>query len=102
MEKLKLNYEGFEQYLFDSIETSDYGGYAFKFDNYYGALVTINGFGITGDDTWNLEIVKFDEKLDAIISSDFDIKQYPHTIGIIENRLTNMEVRNYLAKIKEL
>lgn len=94
----KLDYEGYEQNLFNKVESDElrHAEYLFKFDNDYGAFINLGAYY-----SWKLEIVRFDSKLDALKS--LGVIQYPHSIGYVTNEeLTDEEVRNLLAKIKEL
>lgn len=139
MKNLKLNYEGFEEYLVEREDSSTRIGlrklpgvrYVFRFENNYGASVVkhLGSYGYD-QDLWELAVVRFgkydelcvedfenhgyddelEELLDAMESDEDDededdvyILTYDTPItDDVEGHLTDEDVRNLLARIKEL
>lgn len=99
---LNLNYEGFEENLFQRDNHSWFEGiqYIFKFDNGYGASV-IKHFGSYGHekDLWELAVVEFRETGSEI--SHHLCYDTPITDDVI-GYLTDREIREYLQQIKDL
>ena len=95
---LNLNYEGFETNLIS--KEPSFGGvqYRFKFDNRYGASVIKHKYSYgSADDLWELAVLGYSAvyprgklTFDTPITED------------VEGYLTDEEVRNLLAQIKEL
>lgn len=95
---LNLNYEGFETNLIS--EEPSFGGvqYRFKFDNGYGASVIKHKYSYgSEDDLWELAVLdSFDVGPKGMLTYDTPITED------VEGYLTDEEVRNLLAQIKEL
>lgn len=96
---LKLNYEGYEQNLVYTNRLLNGIQYVFKFENDYGASV-IKHDGSYGhrDDLWELAVAKFGDADKRDWHLDYDTEITDDVIG----SLTDEEVRNLLARIKEL
>ena len=128
MKNLNLNYEGFEEYLVEREDSPTRIGlrklpgvrYVFRFENNYGASVVkhLGSYGYD-QDLWELAVIRFgkydcdeelEELLDAMESDDEDededdvyILTYDTPItDDIEGHLTDEDVQNLLARIKEL
>lgn len=97
MENLNLNYEGFEQYLVETNSLFDGIQYVFKFENNYGASVVKHG-GSYGhsQDLWELAVLMYDDLNNRELCYDTPITED------VEGYLTDENVRDLLAKIKEL
>lgn len=96
---LKLNYEGYEQNL--AYTKSYMGGiqYVFKFDNGYGAsVIKHNGSYGHHKDLWELAVLKFNGESHYDWNLNYDTEITDDVIG----GLTDEEVRDLLARIKEL
>ena len=97
MKNLNLNYEGFENYLVEREKHTCLVRYYFRFENGYSALVVkmLNTLYYP-EDLWELGVMKFyddgrcDLACDVLMGDDI----YDH--------LTDEDVRNLLARIKEL
>ena len=93
----KLNYEGFESYLYTFGSCWEGIQYIFKFENSYGAsIVKHDGSYGHERDLWELAVIKFssDEEWHLIYSTE--ITDY------VLGWLTDEEVKELLARIKEL
>ena len=110
MKNLNLNYEGFEKYLVEREDNPTRIGlrklpgvrYVFRFENNYGASVVkhLGSYGYD-QDLWELAVIRFgkyDEDEDDVYILTYDT---PITDDI-EGHLTDEDVRNLLARIKEL
>ena len=106
MKNLNLNYEGFEEYLVERKDRSMTNlrfekepgvMYVFRFENNYGASI-IKLFGSYGyeENLWELAVIQFDE------DNEYDITYDTPITKDVEGRLTDEDVRNLLARIKEL
>lgn len=105
MKHLNLNYEGFEEYLVKRKDiptiywTEEAPGvrYVFRFENNYGASI-IKLFGSYGyeEDLWELAVIQFNEDGKYYLTDDTPITED------VEGYLTDEDVRNLLARIKEL
>ena len=105
MKDLNLNYEGFEEYLVERKDRStticlrEQPGvqYVFRFENNYGASVVkhLGSYGYD-QDLWELAVIQFDEDGKCDLTYDTPITDD------VEGYLTDEDVRNLLARIKEL
>lgn len=99
---LNLNYEGFENYLIERKEISEFFGgvqYKFRFSNNYGASVIKHrdSYGYE-EDLWELAVIVFTGE-----SNDCWDLTYDTSITCdVEGWLTDEEVRKLLAEIKAL
>ena len=105
MKDLNLNYEGFEEYLVkrkDRPMTNLYFEkepgvqYVFRFENNYGASI-IKHLGSYGyeENLWELGVIRFDE------DDEYDLTYDTPITDDVEGYLTDEDVRNLLARIKE-
>lgn len=112
MKNLNLNYEGFEEYLIERTDSSTRVclrkqpgvQYVFRFENNYGASV-IKRLGSYGynEDLWDLAVIRFGKYDEDEDEDDVYILIYDTPItDDIEGHLTDEDVRNLLARIKEL
>lgn len=96
---LNLNYEGFENNLYERVPRDLLGGvqYIFKFENGYGASV-IKHIGSYGHehDLWELAVIRFYRDDDWYLEYDTDIAD--DVLG----HLTDERVRELFQKIKDL
>lgn len=95
---LNLNYEGFETNLIS--EEPSFGGvqYRFRFDNRYGASVIKHKYSYgSDDDLWELAVLFY-----SVVCPKGEITYDTPITEDVEGYLTDEEVRNLLAQIKEL
>ena len=101
---LKLNYEGFEEFMIDDEPNKQLGGahYIFKFPNGYGASVIkhIGSYGFS-EDLWELAAIKFHGLTEQMHDPDGWVICYIEKLDLnIEGSLTDEEVRKLLGDIK--
>lgn len=111
MKDLNLNYEGFEEYLVERTDRSTISWtaeeapgvqYVFRFENNYGASI-IKHLGSYGYDKnlWELGVIRFG-KYDEDEDDEYSLTYDTPITNDVEGYLTDEDVRNLLARIKEL
>lgn len=97
---LKLNYDGFENYLWKQMKHWSGGvQYIFRFGNSYGASI-VKGYGTYGyeEDLWELAVLRFRSESE---DERFIVYDTPITDDVI-GWLNDKEVRDLLKRIQEL